>query len=1575
MTMNFRRWFVLIVLLIISAIFLSLQGWHLLKRSEWLQAFVQQQLALKFGDALHYQRLEASLAGVHLTQVTYAPPEGALVVSIEEIDVTFRLWDLLKSALKSRSSPHAAEAAPADSLTPPSLAGYRLNISIERPQVTLVGDWEARLKRWMQSQDDCSDSAASSSMPPRQPARLPSSRPSDSVSTTSSAQAANDGWNLEFLRKLAVHDGTILWDLQDGGAPFLLADEIEGNLDPAASAGRQAQSPRNSEAQLSGKLLAASAHNFFVRALIDLRRGGIASIEAGLHQVSLQQVETLLKLRQRGFNDRTGSAAARDSISAPAAFYKTWQIRSGVLNGRFLVVPKVASPQNAGNNSSAIKDFQMSGELQVRDGRVRFDDRVPIVVEAIDGDAQFNAGALEWRSRQSINQQAVQLAGTMRFNQLLRPEIDLAVTSDSSIAAEIFLPFLQAGEEAEPKSGDVRERFPVRGRMSLQGRIAGPLSAPRLEAKIFSPALSIGKQQVQRLSAHLLYALPPREGLADSTLKLLACSGEFDGLHWKAWGELNLRHPQRPLRMHLVAAGEITPLILHLLGKEERAGAGALPRCNATITAQISGPLQAPKAEGQFTLDVLNGKKSAPALSALPRLGGGRFLGHFALRHDTLRVETSIGNLPPRRTAQTDHEDGAAELQAELSGEIYGLFAYKAKLSKQRPLFKLRGSGIQSLPGIFGKALPAGLLTNLGFETYLDGHADSVNIRLEGRHKIYGYTLFQLFGYLRALGNDQRLISGDLKFFPGANNELVATYSAVWRDSVFAVTDLRAEDWLAGGLEIVTTGSHAIRGGLRIANAKLSRLIENVARELPRYDGELYGEINLGGALSAPYADGEFWIREASFNGAGKFTLNGKARIDGRGWQISDVEVRKNDRLFLQGAAGYQRATREPRLELRGQDVEVSEFLGAVAGVPPDIMTGRMSFDLKTDGAVRAPNGELRLPLRGFIKIQNGRVVWFAFDELEMHSDGAAAAAPGYSYLSANGVFFHHARYEKAGAFALEGAALLPFNLETPVDLALSGDGNFLAVLPDLTSFFQQTASSGHLDLNLFGPYKNLTLRNSYLRFKDGFLRMSRIAPAAHDLSGEAFVDARGAFINIPKLQGKIGDAALQLRTQESPPSNFAGAPNDTLRIYQPLRVGKSPLHFGTILVKSSANGVLANVPGLMERGETGRFVIAGQNNLDEFAITGPWAHPLFKGRVALEGVDFMFPFDENVPQGGTDSLLRKILFNINWDVAVESRKDNRYVQKTRSALDKVYVNLGIDDALSRLRFTGILQDSSFRSEGTVISTRGTVEYLDLNFRVEKFGAEFDKSDWLPIVYGRAWTRMSDSTNFPYNVYLTLHTIDTVTRQEVERGRFQNAYFKLSSDRPGSILENTQEQILATLGYSLENVRAKATEAVGISTDNLVFRPLIRPVERQLERRLGLDLVRLSSRFTRNFLVSNFNNNAAAPAPSENTKENAALNILQSTRLLIGKYLWSDLYLNYIGQIEVGPDETLNTTLKPRPLLRHTLGLEYRINPAMMLQFEYDYNPLLVNNRDDSRIWLRHSFPVDFAGKAEEKKE
>jgi len=43
--------------------------------------------------------------------------------------------------------------------------------------------------------------------------------------------------------------------------------------------------------------------------------------------------------------------------------------------------------------------------------------------------------------------------------------------------------------------------------------------------------------------------------------------------------------------------------------------------------------------------------------------------------------------------------------------------------------------------------------------------------------------------------------------------------------------------------------------------------------------------------------------------------------------------------------------------------------------------------------------------------------------------------------------------------------------------------------------------------------------------------------------------------------------------------------------------------------------------------------------------------------------------------------------------------------------------------------------------------------------------------------------------------------------------------------------------------------------------------------------------------------------------------------------------------------------------------LSHKVGLEYRINPSLLLQMEYDYNSLMLMRREDKRILLRHSFP------------
>ncbi len=291
-------------------------------------------------------------------------------------------------------------------------------------------------------------------------------------------------------------------------------------------------------------------------------------------------------------------------------------------------------------------------------------------------------------------------------------------------------------------------------------------------------------------------------------------------------------------------------------------------------------------------------------------------------------------------------------------------------------------------------------------------------------------------------------------------------------------------------------------------------------------------------------------------------------------------------------------------------------------------------------------------------------------------------------------------------------------------------------------------------------------------------------------------------------------------------------------------------------------------------------------------------------------------------------------------------------------ALDKVYVDLLIDDQYGGLDFSGQLADSSFRIQGEARCATGHVEYLDMDFRVEEAGVQFDRNTIIPVVYGRGVTTVSDSTGIPSQVIITLQTVDEtmdnqpvddLVRQEKARGRFDEIRFKVTTDNPN--LGTTEAQILASLGYSTETLQTKAVDAIGISTENLIFRPLYRPMERKLEQLFGLDYVRFSSRFTRNLLALNMSNNYEL---------SSRLALLRSTRLILGKYLADRFFLQYTAQVEAG----IYYRYKQKGVgLHHVLGLEYRINPQILLELEYDYDSLMLYNRDDKRVVLRHWFP------------
>jgi hypothetical protein len=198
----------------------------------------------------------------------------------------------------------------------------------------------------------------------------------------------------------------------------------------------------------------------------------------------------------------------------------------------------------------------------------------------------------------------------------------------------------------------------------------------------------------------------------------------------------------------------------------------------------------------------------------------------------------------------------------------------------------------------------------------------------------------------------------------------------------------------------------------------------------------------------------------------------------------------------------------------------------------------------------------------------------------------------------------------------------------------------------------------------------------------------------------------------------------------------------------------------------------------------------------------------------------------------------------------------------------------------------------------------------------------------------------------------------------MSRGRWEDFRFKLVSSDP--TIGETQENVLAYLGYSVENISNKASDIGVTITENLLIRPLVRPLERKMERGLRLDYVRLSLQITSNLFYYSLQPRwKYLPENSYlrynyNTGFDPALLLLQSSEITLGKYLFKDFYFSYSGQLVSIYDE-------PKFGLNHRFGLEYRLLQNLLLEFEYDklyMNPKFYSQDalHDFRIRFKHSF-------------
>ncbi|MCK5076450.1 MAG: hypothetical protein KAR38_08745, partial [Calditrichia bacterium] len=504
--------------------------------------------------------------------------------------------------------------------------------------------------------------------------------------------------------------------------------------------------------------------------------------------------------------------------------------------------------------------------------------------------------------------------------------------------------------------------------------------------------------------------------------------------------------------------------------------------------------------------------------------------------------------------------------------------------------------------------------------------------------------------------------------------------------------------------------------------------------------------------------------------------------------------------------------------------------------------------------------------------------------------------------------------------------------------------------------FFQKVDLNGQLEVGIYGSLKrpkidyfDMEVANGSMKFREILKPLTNIKASVHKKSGDPFVKINGISGNFDKYPAWVySKRQVNADDEKIPTWNF-----DALGI-----------DLGVAVLKTGSEGIPLNIFGLQEKNVYGFFSVNGFNENEEFYFGGPIEEPHARGSVKIRNTRATFPFLISENPSKEKSKTVRFLESIDLDIKATAGKGVYYFVDIPAYIGSVYMDLDVDRD-SHLHFIGKVEDESIRLEGNMIGKRGRVEYLETRFKVEEFGAFFNRHEIFPEVFGKAYTTLRDSMNVPMEIFLQLYAIDPNTKQEVQRGRWEDFRFKLvSSDLA---IGDNQEMVLMKMGYSVGNISSKAKEIGTQLTENYIIRPLVKPIERFLERKLNLDYVRFKSAVAKNLLTYSLGNRASG-INRENSLNiigqgigpSPALLLLQSSEFTFGKYMDRNLFLSYTAQL-MALYESSDLELNQK------INLEYRFFKNWLLEVEYDYfknMPLYYDfkNPHDMTIRLRHSF-------------
>ncbi len=238
---------------------------------------------------------------------------------------------------------------------------------------------------------------------------------------------------------------------------------------------------------------------------------------------------------------------------------------------------------------------------------------------------------------------------------------------------------------------------------------------------------------------------------------------------------------------------------------------------------------------------------------------------------------------------------------------------------------------------------------------------------------------------------------------------------------------------------------------------------------------------------------------------------------------------------------------------------------------------------------------------------------------------------------------------------------------------------------------------------------------------------------------------------------------------------------------------------------------------------------------------------------------------------GNEEGIIEGIQWNLKVNMGNAVKFGNQFIDTTLSAGQSLTV-------------LGSIGDGSLSLKGDVDVTRGTITFLEQDFQIKEGTASFNGQPGDPLPYINVQTELMtrDQTGERIRVYLT----------------FEGKLSKISLKDFYSVPDRNRNELFALLGFQPFAVETGNTNQTTAAVRNVTMGGwnalentfIFNPLANTIRRTLGLDLVSIRSQALGNIFENTF---------FGSTTNIDATSIIEGTSLTFGKYLFSNLFVEY----------------------------------------------------------------------------